>query len=367
MSFFEKWLTVSKPIFSEENNYFRRKTIVYDLSKNLHEEYEDTQRSNAQFISQLNQQDFRFLLETQKAYGKPKDLQNNDVYGKIVTSFYDLMYKTRKNPIKFAKDLAYMQNDPNAGDYAKTAQMQKSNFNKNVTIYILTNSGTNKILPYGTNAVNVEFNNVKFMIVPARMWEKLPDTSNPLGILTPQGKEVVSHEAGHNVQNIDKRKFSSRFIDPNDYDAYLNLPQEFGTRLAKLKNINSETMLLKYVNQIYPNNKNIIEQFKSNLPKDEIERVLMFVNYFEKVKNQMPLNGFDTVVGKLITYIEDNVDEAHDIKTLFEHFRNRIKINPNELKQQIRKTYPGLAMNYGQQQSQYASSQMPSQSGEVSA
>ena len=111
----------------------------------------------------------------------------------------------------------------------------------------------------------------------------LPSSQYPLGLLTDHGQQILAHEAGHAAQ------VGNRSPNTNDQQ-YQKRDQEIGTRLAKLKNINTKQTLFNLVQKANLEHSNFPLYAIKVLPDNEMERFKallikpQWLNYLKSAK-----------------------------------------------------------------------------------
>lgn len=178
----------------------------------------------------------------------------------------DLLISNRDDPEKFQKDAANMKST--SPDKQTRMTMSQGNMGKPVTIYVIDDDGWNeqerRFNAPKQLAITRTTGNTPAIMLRRSLFRMAPSSEYPLGILTDQGKQVLAHEAGHAAQ-VGSQASAGRNAE------YQNRDPEIGTRLAKLKNINTKKTLISLISSQSNGNKYALYAIKV-LPDDETER-----------------------------------------------------------------------------------------------
>lgn len=296
----------------------------------------------------------------------------NDILRKIVNiTPYNLMSITRHDPQKYQADVAKLE--PSAGKENEEMIMQKQYLNKPHVLIVVKDDAIARL----TNDPDVEGfvanmpNNERIIVIPASGYDKLPDNTNIYGVMNQKGKNSLAHEAGHLAQKKPSEFLSTSESDPNasaekaqeEYQKYLGLPYEVGTRLGFLKNINSKSTLKSMaVRGIDRNMVPMVNLMIDALPDDEIQRFELLLSIPElgkvmvqnnpeimnKFKSREEFAGF---IQNVYMKVLHNLFKTDDnIKQLMDHvfyIRNKQPQKYKQLIQSLRYAYPRVAV--GQQ------------------
>lgn len=199
-------------------------------------------------------------------------------------SAFDLLNATRVDNTKFQNDYQNMQSTPEDKmtglTMTKSKMQSKANQIAIVADEAMPNVGAGKV-----KAINVDFGGSNIIIMPRSLYARLPDNSNPMGVLTPDGRASLEHEAGHSAQPVQANAQSSLNINARggnareDFLNYISTHPEIGVRIAKFKNINSkETLKSELLRGMDQNQASMSALAIDALPDGETERFLMFFN-----------------------------------------------------------------------------------------
>lgn len=199
-------------------------------------------------------------------------------------SAFDLLNATRVDNTKFQNDYQNMQSTPEDKMTGLTMTKSKMQLKANQIAIIadeaMPNVGAGKV-----KAINVDFGGFNIIIMPRSLYASLPDQNNPMGVLTPDGRASLEHEAGHSAQPMQANAQSSLNINARggnareDFLNYLNNHAEIGVRIAKFKNINSkQTLKQELLRGMERQQASMSALAIDALPDGEIERFLMFFN-----------------------------------------------------------------------------------------
>ncbi len=300
------------------------------------------------------------LTYLQSAGGNFNKLTKRDIVRQIINVRpFDLMSAGRQDPKKFQADVAKLL--PAIGSDDNAMIMRKQNLMQPHRVIILDDSAVEKI----TNDSSVQgfvanFPNERILFVPASGYEKLPDASNPIGIMNQKGKASLAHEAGHLAQNKPTQFHQNSGGSVEDEEQkYIGLPDEIGTRLGFLKNINSKDTLKQIANQgIDERFMPVIDSMIDSLPEDEIQRFEILINLPElsKImvfnnpvvkKNFSNANAYNFFVNNIYKKVMSNIYEKDfNIQQLMSHLfylKNKSPRKYQEMLNSIRYAYPRVA------------------------
>jgi len=410
MNNFSQWLKNKKLSPWVETYQSKYKTNIYDLSNKQSLIFEQQYVSKAKFVP-VDQNDMTkgmIKMWNDEMKGEMQ-ITPNDFYGKIIdVTPYELLLKSRRDPIKFAKDFANLQNtDPNSKDlYADEITMNKEKLLSFIVIYIMHDKSWQRTIGAaiaGSQAFQTTAGGVNAVFIQTSVYEKLPNTNDPLGIPTEKiinvfnvsgysGKKTLAHELGHAGQVDKMRSASGGYdyggkIETRPHLKYLGLPTEVGARLAVFKNFNTKKQMLKIINSdpyIEQDDKKLFSLLVTEvIPSDEIERLKLFIDNLEEqmkgkkfnqtllnmVKNnnkissilnskygdneQLKKEHYETLATFLHLLQAEMQKQEMDIRSLFEYFEHSIKAGQKELLlKRLEYAYPRIAL--GQQNQQYA-------------
>jgi hypothetical protein len=187
------------------------------------------------------------------------------LYKIINVTPFDLLSSNRDDPEKFQKDVANMKST--AQDKQTRMTMSQGNMGKPVTLYVIDDDGWNekerRFQQPKQLAITRTTGDIPAIMMRRSLFRMAPSSEYPLGILTDQGKQALAHEAGHAAQ-VGSQESANRSAQ------YQNRDPEIGTRLAKLKNINTKPTLFNLVKQA--NGDNYALYAVKVLPDNETER-----------------------------------------------------------------------------------------------
>jgi hypothetical protein len=198
-------------------------------------------------------------------------------------SAFDLLNATRVDNAKFQNDYQSMQATPDnkiTGLTMTPSAMQS----KNSQIAIIADEAMPNVRGGRVKAFIAKIGANNVIVMPRSLYSKLPDQNNPMGVLTPDGRESLEHEAGHSAQPAPANAQSSYNTRAGGnasemFLKYLNDHAEIGVRIAKFKNINSkQTLKSELLRGMESNQASMSALAIDALPDDEIERFLMFFN-----------------------------------------------------------------------------------------
>lgn len=280
----------------------------------------------------------------------------NDILRQIVNvKPYDLMSATRHDPAKFQSDVAKMQSP---GSQENEMIMLKQNMSKPHRVLVVTDQSVQKVT--GESDVDGFIanlpNNERILVVPQSGYDRLPDNNNILGVMNQKGKSSMAHEAGHLAQNK-PNKFANQNMSQMDY---IGLPDEVGTRLGFLKNINSKETLKRLGSKGFDQNTiQYINSMINALPDDEAQRfetIIDLTKLFEvTVRNNKEITSilntrelFSNFVKNVFQKFISNVFYSdYNIKQLVEYIASIKKNDPTKYQNLIKNlkyAYPRVAL-----------------------
>ena len=189
------------------------------------------------------------------------------LYKIINVTSSDLLSSNRDDPEKFQKDAANMKST--SPDKQTRMTMSQGNMGKPVILYVIDDDGWDekeRIFNAPKQlAITRTTGNTPAIMLRRSLFRMAPNSEYPLGILTDQGKQVLAHEAGHAAQ-VGSQASAGRNAE------YQNRDPEIGTRLAKLKNINTKQTLSNLVQKANLDPSKFALYAIKVLPDDETER-----------------------------------------------------------------------------------------------
>ena len=199
-------------------------------------------------------------------------------------SAFDLLNATRVDNAKFQNDLRNMQPTPD-NKITGLTMTQNAMQSKNTQIAIIADEAMPRVGVGKVKAFIAKIGANNVIVMPRTAYSKLPEQSNPMGVLTPDGRASLEHESGHAAQSEPenaKSTFNTNARGGNAKDDFLNYISthpEIGVRIAKFKNINSkETLKSELLRGMDPNQASMSALAIDALPDGETERFLMFFN-----------------------------------------------------------------------------------------
>jgi hypothetical protein len=222
----------------------------------------------------LKEDNDSFSSKPQIVRATPQDAENlifplNDILYKIINvTPFDLLKTNRDDPEKFEKDAANMKST--SLDKQTRMTMSQGNMNKPTTIFIVEDEAIDDAMRrterIGTiHAYTKQIGNTSAIVMRRSSFSTLPSSQYPVGLLTDHGQQILAHEAGHAAQ------VGNRIPDTNAQQ-YQKRDQEIGTRLAKLKNINTKQTLFNLVKKANLEEVKYALYAVKVLPDNEIER-----------------------------------------------------------------------------------------------
>jgi hypothetical protein len=245
----------------------------------LFTEQGNNQRSTA-IVGIPTANDYKTLIKSQSM----RSLQPNQYLLQIKNiSAFDLLNATRVDKAKFQNDYQNMQSTPDDKMTGLTMTQDKMQSKAN-QIAIIADEAMPSVGAGKVKGINVDFNGFNIIIMPRSLYSVLPNQNNPMGVLTPDGRASLEHEAGHSAQPTPDNAQSSYNTNAGGSDSerflsYISTHPEIGVRIAKFKNINSkQTLKSELLRGMNPNQASMSALAIDALPDGEIERFLMFFN-----------------------------------------------------------------------------------------
>lgn len=317
-------------------------------------------------LERLNARDRVLIQKLEKTYGI--EIKVEDIYCKITNiTPKEILLATRQNPKKFQFDYEQLEKG-NVNDERDLLKMTmgKREMNNSIQIIVFSAQGAKKLFTNNTLAMTATLSpEESYILMPINAFSKPPTQQNPLGELTAQGLNTLAHEAGHSSQI---KLYTPQARTTNDYD-YVNLPSELGTRLAIVKNANTQKNFIDAAKQLgFENYINIISLLADNrlqnqrfyviissfLDKDEGISAFNQMAQIKEIKDALNNIRMDSetfyktvlikVIDKFIDIVEINNIDVNQFFGFLQATKKRYPNNVEQLKQRLIYAYPKVAL-----------------------